>query len=149
MGLFLGIGGIIIAGLAFYAGRLLFLLSKQNKKQQAARKERIHNITQSIETISLAMKQQQCDLSEGAIRVCHLLEALPIQPLPDFSDKFPQIFSLFEAIKHFATLDARQALNKQERRKQDLEREEIESSYENSVLKELPHIMSFCAQLRS
>lgn len=147
--LLLGIAGLIIAGLAFYAGKLLFLLSKQKKKQQAVRAERVYNITNSIETIALAMKQQQCDLSEGAIRVCHLLEALPIQPLPNFHEKFPHIFSLFEAIRHFATLDARQALNKQERRKQDLEREEIESHHENNVLDELPDIMSFCVKLRT
>jgi hypothetical protein len=149
IGLLLGIAGLIIAGLAFYAGKLLFLLSKQKKKQHVARTERIKSITQSIETISLAMKQQQCDLSEGAIRVCHLLEALPIQPLPNFHNKFPHIFSLFEAIRHFATHEARQALNKQERRKQDMEREEIESHHENNVLDELPHIMSFCVNLRT
>ena len=141
-------GALIIAGLAFYAGRLLYLLAQQKERQQKARASRVDNITESIETIAKAMEQQQCDLSEGAIRICNLLEALPIDPKPDFRKKFPHIFTLFVAISGFATLDARKALDKKTRRAQDREREEIESQHESSVLTELPAIMHFCTEIR-
>jgi hypothetical protein len=142
------LGALIIAGLAFYAGRLLFLLAQQNERQRKNRQTRIDNITESIETIAKAMEQQQCDLSEGAIRICNLLEALPIDPKPDFRTKFPSIFELFVAISGFATLDARKALDKKTRRAQDREREDIESRHESSVLSELPSITDFCTQIR-
>ena len=141
-------GGLVIAGLAFYAGRLLFLLAQQNQRKQATRQARIENITESIETIAKAMDQQQCDLSEGAIRICNLLEALPIDPKPDFREKFPSIFTFFSAISGFATLEARQALDKKTRRAQDREREEIESHHETSVLAELASIKHFCTEIR-
>ena len=147
--LILAFAALVIIGLAFYAGKLLFLLSKQNQRQKAARAERIKTISQSISTIAMAMEQQQCDLSEGTIRICNLLEALPVQPLPNFNDEFPAIFTLFKSISHFATLEARQALDKKTRRQQDMQREEIESKFESQVLQELPAITRFCAQLNS
>ena len=141
------IAALIIAGLAFYAGKLLFLLSKQNERQKQTRLKRVNNMVESIETIVKAMTQQQCELSEGVIRVCNLLEALPLESQPDYSVKFPSIFTLFNAISQFDTLEARQALDKQTRRAQDKQRHEVESQYESSVLDELPSILQFCAQI--
>lgn len=142
-------GALIISALAFYAGRLLFLLSQQNARQALARKKRVVTITESIDTIAKAMTQQQCELSEGAIRICNLLEALPIDPKPEYPKSFPNIFTLFDRISIFATLDARKALSKKQRREQDKEREEIEAQFESAVLEELPSITQFCASLNS
>lgn len=141
------IGGVIIAGLAFYAGRLLFMLRQQQQRQARARASRIDSITQSIQTIAMAMSQQQCDLSEGVIRICNLLNALPLDPQPAYSNLFPHIHGLFNKVDHFATHEARMALSKQERRQQDKTREEIESQYENQVLEELEKITNFCSSL--
>ncbi|MCP5011330.1 MAG: DUF2489 domain-containing protein, partial [Aestuariibacter sp.] len=71
------IGLLIIAALGVYAGKLLFQLQAQTKKQQAARAQRMETIFESIHTISRAMQQQQCNVSEGAIRICRLFAALP------------------------------------------------------------------------
>lgn len=128
---------LIIAALGVYAGKLLFMLKQQNERQKAAREARLANITESIETIAKAMEQQQCDLSEGAIRICRLLQLLP-QPETSYRESFPHIHALFVAVSGFAVLDARKALSKQERRKQDKAREEIESQHESKVLTELP-----------
>ena len=138
---------IIIGGLAFYAGRLLFLLKKQNQRQEAAKNKRIDNITESIRTIALALSQQQCDLSEGTIRICRLLDALPLDPKPDYSSDFPHIYALFTKVSGFDTHEARQALDKRERRRQDRAREELESQYETKVLSELQKIRDFCASI--
>ena len=138
----------IIAGLAFYAGRLLFLLKKQNQRQSAAKQKRILNITESINTIALAMSQQQCDLSEGTIRIYRLLEALPLDPRPDYDSQFPQLSALFLKVIGFDTHEARMALDKRERRRQDRARGEIEAEYESKLLPELEKITTFCNSLR-
>lgn len=141
------LAALVIAGLAFYAGRLLFLLKRQNQRQYEAKQKRIDNITESIKTIALAMSQQQCDLSEGAIRIYRLLEALPLDPRPDYDTQFPQLRELFLKVVGFDTHEARQALDKRERRRQDKAREEIEAEYESRILPELEKITTFCNSL--
>lgn len=93
------------------------------------------------------MEQQQCELSEGAIRICNLLNALPLASPPDFRQKFPHIHALFIAVSGFAVLEERKKLSKQEKRKQDAAREQIESEHESKVLDELPAIKSYCEAL--
>ena len=141
------IGLVIIAGLGVYAGKLLFLLKQQNQRQANARNKRIDKITESIFVIVKAMQQQQCDLSEGTIRICNLLAALPIENQPNFKAMFPQIHTLYIEISGFAVLEAREKLTKAERRKQDRAREEIESEYESLVLPELEQINAYCKEL--
>ncbi|GEA09646.1 DUF2489 domain-containing protein [Alteromonas sp. KUL49] len=77
---------LIIIGLSFYAGRLLFLLKQQKERQNSVRSKRIYNISESVHVIAMAMEQQQCELSEGVIRIVNLLNALPIDPQPDFKN---------------------------------------------------------------
>lgn len=140
-------GVAIIIGLGVYAGRLLFLLKQQNQRQKRARDSRVNTITESILTIIKAMEQQQCELSEGAIRVVNLLDALPINSPPDYRQKFPHIHTLFVEISGFAILDARKKLSSKEKWQQDKEREQVESVHESKVLGELPDIRQFCQQL--
>ncbi|GFD69931.1 coproporphyrinogen III oxidase [Alteromonas sp. KUL156] len=144
-----GIALLVIVGLGFYAGKLLFLLKQQKVRQEAARQSRIENITDSIIVIAKAMDQQQCDLSEGVIRIVNLLNALPIRTPPDFKAQYPQIYSLFTEVSGFAILEERQKLPKSERKKQDVAREQIESEYESKVLAELPPLLSYCQTLIS
>ncbi|MEW9797867.1 DUF2489 domain-containing protein [Alteromonas sp. CYL-A6] len=141
------LGVLIILALGIYAGKLLFMLKAQNDRQEAARQTRIVRIKESIITITMAMEQQQCDLSEGAIRVVNLLDALPLKAPPAYDQQFPHIHNLFVAISGFPILEARQRLTKQERRKQDREREQIESEHETRVLGELAAIRDFCNAL--
>lgn len=138
---------LIIIGLSFYAGRLLFLLKQQKERQNNVRNTRIYNISESVHVIAMAMEQQQCELSEGVIRIVNLLNALPIDPQPDFKNTYPHTHALFVAISGFATLDDRKKLSKKEKRKQDMAREQIESEFESNVLSELPSIKAYSAEL--
>ena len=70
------IGLLIIAGLGVYAGKLVFQLQQQNARQKDAREKRLVVMFESIHTIARAMQQQQCNVSEGTIRICRLLRAL-------------------------------------------------------------------------
>ncbi|QCZ91966.1 DUF2489 domain-containing protein [Salinimonas iocasae] len=141
------IGVLIILALGIYAGRLLFMLKQQNTRQTAAREKRTETITDSIILIAKAMEQQQCELSEGAIRICNLLEALPLRSPPTFKTKFPHIYALFIDVSGFAILEERQKLSPKEKMKQDKAREQIESEHETKVLAELPDIRQYCESL--
>jgi hypothetical protein len=142
-----GVALLIILGLGFYAGKMLFLLKQQKARQEATRQSRVENITESLVLIAKAMDQQQCDLSEGVIRIVNLLNALPIVDQPDYKTKYPHIYALFTEVSGFAILEERQKLSKAERRKQDIAREQIESEYESKVLSELPALQAYCETL--
>lgn len=137
------LAGIILVGLALYAGKLLSQLNSQNKRQQAVRDKRIKTMRESIQTIAFAMHQQQCDLSEGVIRICRLLDALPLNPLPDYAAKYPNVHALFDKVRNYPTHEARALLSKQERRAQDKEREQFESELESAILKETEVLKDF------
>ncbi|NMH60612.1 DUF2489 domain-containing protein [Alteromonas ponticola] len=140
-------GVIIILALGFYAGRLLYQLKQQNQRHQLARDKRTAKIVESIQVIVKAMLQQQCELSEGAIRLCNLLEALPSASPPDYSEQYPKLYEFFHKVSGFAILDARAKLPKSERMRQDVAREQIEADYETAVLKELPALQAYCNTL--
>lgn len=134
---------LIIAGLAFYAGSLLFKIKNQNKLRANKTQQRIENITESIQTIAKAVEQQQCNLSEASIRLYHLLEALPLTDKPDFSTKFPGLYTLYNAIKDLPTHQARKEQAKRETHKQDLQREALETELESQILKEAAQLTKF------
>jgi hypothetical protein len=115
------LGTVIIIALAFYAFRLLTLVKSQKSEQQAVRDKRIASMQSSIQTIAFAMHQQQCDLSEGVIRICRLLEAMPVDPHPDYAKEFPYTHELFEKVKSYPTHEARTLLTKSVR-KQNFDR---------------------------
>lgn len=137
------IGAVVIAGLSVYAGKLLFLVKAQNTRQQAVRDKRIASMRSSIQTIAFAMQQQQCDLSEGVIRICNLLDALPLNPLPNYPSIYPATHALYEKVKDYPTHEARARLSKSERRAQDKEREQFESELESAILVETEALRNF------
>ena len=77
----LGIGCLVVVGLAAYAGSLLYRLKAQKVQQQqqqnAAVTARKVRITESVQIIAAAMQREECELSEGAIRIVKLLAAIP------------------------------------------------------------------------
>ncbi|MFS1702297.1 DUF2489 domain-containing protein [Alteromonas sp. AMM-1] len=138
------VGLLIIAVLGVYAGKLIFQLQAQTQKQQAARAQRVETILESIHTISRAMQQQQCNVSEGAIRICRLFAALPDTTPVDYKAQFPAIHALFVDVSGFSILADRKALTKQQRFAEDKAREIIEEQHESIVLRELPAIIAYC-----
>lgn len=133
----------IVAGLAFYTGSLLFRLKAQLNRREQKTRQRIVTISESIQTIAHAVEQQQCNLSEGCIRVYHLLEGLPVKDKPDFSLKFPNLYSLYLQIKDLPTHQARKEQSKVETRNQDLKREALEAQLETDILREMSVLKRF------
>tara|TARA_B110000503_G_scaffold53384_1_gene85834 strand:- start:211 stop:651 length:441 start_codon:yes stop_codon:yes gene_type:complete len=133
----------IIAGLSFYAGYLVLRLRTQQKLRKQKTQQRINKIFQSIQTIAKTLEQQQCNLSEGCIRIFHLLEALPVKNKPDYSQQFIGIYSLYNQVKDFPTHDVRKAQSKIETKKQDLQREELEAQLESQILRDVSVLKTF------
>tara|TARA_R110002167_G_scaffold71228_8_gene201128 strand:+ start:3372 stop:3812 length:441 start_codon:yes stop_codon:yes gene_type:complete len=133
----------IIASLGFYAGSLLCRLRAQQQVRNQKTQQRIANISQSIQTIAKALEQQQCNLSEGCIRLFHLLEALPIKDKPDFSQQFTGLYSLYGQVKDLPTHEARKAQNKRDTKLQDIQREELEAKFESQILNDVAVLKTF------
>jgi len=134
---------LILTGLAFYAAKLLFQLRQQTQKQQRVRANRITNIVESIKTIAHAVQQQQCNLSEGAIRLVNLLESLPVKHPPKCIDDYPALYELFSFVRDLPTHQERAKLPRKILREQDTAREEYEARLESQILKEVTSLRSF------
>lgn len=137
------IAGLILSSLSFYTGSLLFKLQQQEAQKKRRRLERIANIVESIQTISLAMEQQQCNMSEGCIRLVHLLDNLPLLAKPQFDSIYPGIYSLYQEVKLLPTHAQRNKLTNKERNSQDLAREATEAELETVILKDVARLKSF------
>jgi hypothetical protein len=133
----------IVGSLAFYAGSLIFKLRTQQKLRNQKTQQRIDNISESIQTIAKALEQQQCNLSEGCVRLFHLLEALPVKDKPDFAQKFSGLYSLYHQVKDLPTHDARKLQSKKETQQQDLQREELEAQLETQILNDVAILTKF------
>jgi hypothetical protein len=134
----LSIAALIVIALAFYAGKLLKQLNEQKKaqeqaeiKHQIALRKHDKKVLDSVVIIVRAMKEEQCDISEGCWRLSVLLDSLKISQ--DLSSEFPAIFELYRAIKHMPILEERKKLVKQERMKLDFQRAKIESELASKI----------------
>ncbi|WKE65453.1 DUF2489 domain-containing protein [Gallaecimonas kandeliae] len=137
------LGVLVIAGLAFYLGKLLFMVKAQRQKREAAIAERNEKLLSSIHIIARAMLEEQCDFSEGAIRIRNLLDHL--HPYKAYGERFPALFDLYKRVKDLPTHEARKELDKKELRRQDREREGWERELSDAIkaeaelLKDLSH----------
>ncbi len=137
-------GGIIILGLASYAGYLLLQLKKQKELQlrhrQLAIAKRNANIFENVNTLCMAGIQGQCDLSEISIRVYCIMDYVQGDERVDFDQEFPAISELYHVVKDMARGEDRQALVKKERMQQNLTRHKAESRLQDAIVEELKRL---------
>lgn len=124
---------VIIVGLALYAGKLLAQLKLQTQRQRQAIDKRNARILESIHTIALAVSQDQCNLSEGAIRLTHLLNALQFTQPQDFRSRYPRVHELYEKVKEMPTHEARKEYKRNEIMRFDLQRAGFEHELEDKI----------------
>jgi hypothetical protein len=118
---------------------IFFLLRKQKiqkehndkLKQNAQEKEKY--ILESLDIITKAILQKQCELSEGCIRIRMLARS---SKLLDASKEDYQIFEKFyQDIKDLKTHKERAALTARKRMQEDKKRFHFEDFYEDEFLK--------------
>ena len=127
----------IIVGMVGYAAYLLLALQKQKKALQQARRNRINRIKESIEIIAKAMLNDDCNLSEGVLRLKMLLE-----PVGMSIKNHVTMLQLYEVVETMPTHEARKALKKNERMRLDLQRESAEVALEKNIKLELHQLLA-------
>lgn len=127
----------IVAGMIGYAVYLLLALQKQKKALRLARRNRINRIKESLEIIAKAMLNDDCNLSEGVLRLKMLLE-----PVGMALKHYPAMWQLYETVEDMPTHDARKELKKNERMRLDLRRESAETTLENKIKVELNRLLT-------
>ena len=127
----------IIVGMIGYATYLLLALQKQKKALQQARRNRINRIKESIEIIAKAMLNDDCNLSEGVLRLKMLLE-----PVGMSIRNHVTMLQLYEVVETMPTHEARKALKKNERMRLDLQRESAEAALEKNIKLELHQLLA-------
>ena len=138
----------LVAGLAYYAGQLLWKVKRQEQAQQAERDKRVKYLTDSIGHIAKAMQAEQCEVSEGVLRIWVLLEHFnrdSEQPT-NYGDLYPGFESLYAVIKEMPTHDARKKLGKQERFKMDVQRWDAEKEFGDQIKLDLEKLMTEFSQ---
>ena len=127
----------IIVGMIGYATYLLLALQKQKKALQQARRNRINRIKESIEIIAKAMLNDDCNLSEGVLRLKMLLE-----PVGMSLRHYSAMWRLYETVEDMPTHEARRELKKNERMRLDLQRESAEAALEKNIKLELHQLLA-------
>lgn len=138
---------IIIIALVIYLAIIVFKI-----KNQKARNKELHrilddfnaetkeNARESIRIICLAVIQDQCELSEGCIRIRNLLEYFPETK---FKTEYSVIFKFYEEIKSFATHDNYKNLKLSEQFKQDKQRSKIEGKHEDDFKQSIANLRDY------
>ena len=144
-----GVG--IILMLAFYAGKLLKQVTLQKKQQEAAQLARQQSLNkhdkkvfESVLLITRAMLQEQCEFDEGSWRLSVLLSSL--KTVTDLPVKFPATFTLYDEIKDLAILDARKALTKKQRMREDYQRMTALNKMQDKVMLELDSLLKYTTE---
>ena len=146
------IGAAIIAGLSFYAGKLLWqvktqkeLIAKKQAEHIAALKkkqqEKNAKLADSINLIAKAMRQKQCEYSEGCLRIWVLISQYGFETEQNLEQAYPGIFQMYDVVKEMPTHDARKKYSKKEIFKMDSERWRAEQRLEEIILKDCDQLV--------
>lgn len=135
---------LIILSMAGYAFYLWRQVQKQNALIKKKQSDRLLRLIESVELIARAMKQEQCDLSEGVIRLHYLLGVLGQPKLADF----PSMQALFAVVQDMPILDERKNLEKNERMKQDFARLRAEADLREKIHQEIDQLLEQLAQVK-
>lgn len=141
-------GALIIAGLAFYAGTLLMRLQQQRRQQlkqadqlQQQQAEKALYLRDSIILICKAMREEQCELSEGALRLWVLLDHLVPERTPDPETTYPGLFQMYQVVKDMPTHQARKDQAKSLTRQQDKVRLQAEQDFKQPILADVAALL--------
>lgn len=127
---------LILLSLAGYTFSLFWKLQEQKKQITQAKNERFLRVIESIEIIANAMLSEQCNFSEGVLRLKPLLDVLG-KKLASFS----AMWALYQVVQDMPILEARKALKRNERMKLDLDREAKEAELDTEIKGELRQLL--------
>ncbi|MGX3067017.1 DUF2489 domain-containing protein [Ursidibacter arcticus] len=134
---------LVLISMAGYAISLFMKLNRQQKQLKQAKNARYLNILDSIDVIARAMLVEQCDFSEGVLRLKPLLDVLGKK-----LSQFPAMWELYQVIESMPILEERKTLKRNERMKLDLEREAKEAELAEQIKTELQQLLAEMEQFK-
>ncbi|MGX2949720.1 DUF2489 domain-containing protein [Ursidibacter sp. B-7004-1] len=134
---------LILISMAGYAISLFMKLNRQQKQLKQAKNARYLNILESIDVIARAMLVEQCDFSEGVLRLKPLLDVLGKK-----LSQFPAMWELYQVVESMPILEERRTLKRNERMKFDLEREAKEAELAQQIKTELQQLLAEMEQFK-
>ena len=144
------IAALIVISLAVYAGNLLSQLATQKKTQTAqliVQEQLVFNrnekIAESIRLIAKAIVEQQCEISEGAIRIARLLETFHHIGDGHFPAAYPSLHDLDQRLAQFPTHQGYKDLKRQQRMRFDVQRAQWEGELKQLITQECENLLNF------
>lgn len=141
---------LILVSLAGYAGYLMLKLRQKKKREQAlieeakeAQKARYLRILDSLDVIARAMISEQCDLSEGVLRLKPLLDVLGKK-----LSHYTAMWELYQVVENMPILEERKQLKRNERMKLDLEREAKEVELSEQIKLECQQLLQDIEEIK-
>lgn len=123
-------------------------LAKIDQQQQQERQlaqqnldKRNNELITDIRFIANSMLQQQCELTEGVLRIHHLSDRLDIDIMRQV--QFASLHQHFNQTRDMPILDAYKALSKRDRFQLDKKRLELEEANKEAVLAEIKLLVSY------
>lgn len=129
------LAALVISALAYYAGTLIWQVKEQEKAKSAEHTKRLTYITDSIFHIAKAMQAEQCESSEGVLRIWVLLEHYNKEKTEPklYQEIYPGYSALYDEIKDMPTHEARKKFSKKEILKLDLARMDAEQKHAEQI----------------
>jgi hypothetical protein len=143
---------IIIAALAGYAlflhrevkKKQLEVLEADNAERQLAQENldrRNNSIISDIRFIAQALVTEQCEVTEGVLRIHHLADAIDADLM--LQPEFSTLHEHFNQCKGMAIKEAYKELSKKQRFQQDNQRFRLEEQNKDNVLKEAKLLIKY------
>lgn len=136
------VGAAIIIGLSFYAGRLLWLVQAQEQAAAASKAKKNQYLIDSIVGICKAMQAEQCELSEGTLRVWVLLDHIERSDKPDPVTEYPGMHRMYDVVKDMPTHSARKKHDKAHIQQLDRIREQAEVDLKDFILADVDKLLN-------
>lgn len=146
------IASIIVLSLALYALYLHYqvkikykLAQKNDEEERLIAQENLtkrnNNIIKDIRFIAQALVTEQCEITEGVLRIHHLADAIDSDLM--LQQEFASIHQHFIACKDMAIKEAYQALTKKQRFQQDQQRFRLEEACKDHVMDEAKLLIQY------
>lgn len=144
----LALGILIIIGLSWYAWTLHKAVEQQQQKrleEEAVAAQQLRNhqleLMQDIRFVARAMISDQCEITEGVLRLQYLISGL--DPNAWQRPELDTLRTHYDATSGMPILDAYQALSKKAQFKLDRERWQLESDHKEALMQELHWLVKF------
>lgn len=146
--LLFSIGIAIIFGLAFYAWSLSQQVKQQEQRQQQDMvkadnqlRQKQRELQQDISFVARAVLAEQCDITEGVMRIQYLLSGL--DPEVWNRDELTTLRRHYDETKHMPILDDYKKLDKKQQFQLDRQRWTLESEHKTAIEQELHWLVEY------